>query len=113
MPAAKDRSQDEATIEWVRAHRDALQWVGAGVGVLALLLLVPGLAMAATAKAPLDRAPVNLNDQASLQRWVEVATRAPRVHFQLLRDPRTGRLWSAGHHPLQAPPDCFPRYVPG
>ena len=40
--------------------------------LLALLLLVPGLAMAATAKAPLDRAPVNLNDQASLQRGAQV-----------------------------------------
>jgi ubiquinol-cytochrome c reductase cytochrome c1 subunit len=40
--------------------------------LLALLLLVPGLAMAATAKAPLDRAPLDLNDQASLQRGVRV-----------------------------------------
>lgn len=39
VTAAKDRSQDEATIEWVHAHRDVLGWAGAGVGVLALLLL--------------------------------------------------------------------------
>lgn len=40
--------------------------------ILALLLMVPGLALAATAKMPLDRAPVDLHDKASLQRGVQV-----------------------------------------
>jgi ubiquinol-cytochrome c reductase cytochrome c1 subunit len=36
--------------------------------ILALLLLVPALAFASGAKAPLDRAPINLHDRVSLQR---------------------------------------------
>lgn len=40
--------------------------------LLALLLLVPGLALAATANVPLHRAPVDLHDKASLQRGVQV-----------------------------------------
>lgn len=39
--------------------------------LLALLLLAPGLALAATAKVPLDRAPLNLHDKASLQRGAQ------------------------------------------
>ncbi|HMQ25931.1 MAG TPA: hypothetical protein PKA98_08080, partial [Acidimicrobiales bacterium] len=33
------RSQDEATLVWVADHRDALQWGGAGVGLLLLWFL--------------------------------------------------------------------------
>jgi ubiquinol-cytochrome c reductase cytochrome c1 subunit len=40
--------------------------------LLALLLLAPALAWAATAKVPLDRAPVNLHDRASLQRGAQI-----------------------------------------
>jgi len=40
--------------------------------LLALLLLVPALGWAATAKAPLDRAPGNLHDRLSLQRGAQV-----------------------------------------
>lgn len=40
--------------------------------LLALLLLAPALAWAATAKVPLDRAPVDLHDRASLQRGAQV-----------------------------------------
>ncbi len=40
--------------------------------LLALLLLVPSLAFAATAKVALDRAPLNPNDKASLQRGAQI-----------------------------------------
>jgi ubiquinol-cytochrome c reductase cytochrome c1 subunit len=40
--------------------------------LLALLLLVPALAWASSAKAPLDRAPVNLHDKISLQRGAAI-----------------------------------------
>lgn len=40
--------------------------------LLAVLLLAPTLVWASAAKVPLDRAPVNLNDKASLQRGVQV-----------------------------------------
>ena len=40
--------------------------------LLVLLLALPALAWAAAAKVPLDRAPVNLNDQASLQRGAQI-----------------------------------------
>lgn len=40
--------------------------------LLAAVLLAPALAVAAGAKVPLDRAPVNLHDKASLQRGAQV-----------------------------------------
>jgi ubiquinol-cytochrome c reductase cytochrome c1 subunit len=40
--------------------------------LLAFLLVAPALAWAATAKVQLDRAPVNLHDQASLQRGAQI-----------------------------------------
>ena len=40
--------------------------------ILALLLLVPALAWASGAKAPLDRAPINLHDRLSLQRGAQL-----------------------------------------
>ena len=40
--------------------------------ILALLLLVPALAWASSAKTPLDHAPVNLHDRLSLQRGAQV-----------------------------------------
>ncbi|HYC34910.1 MAG TPA: cytochrome c1 [Usitatibacter sp.] len=40
--------------------------------LLAALLLLPALAWAATAKAPLDRAPINPYDRASLQRGAQI-----------------------------------------
>jgi ubiquinol-cytochrome c reductase cytochrome c1 subunit len=40
--------------------------------ILALLLLVPALAWASSAKTPLDRAPINLHDRVSLQRGAQL-----------------------------------------
>ena len=40
--------------------------------ILALLLLAPALGWASSAGVPLDRAPINLHDKASLQRGVQV-----------------------------------------
>ena len=40
--------------------------------ILALLLLAPGLAWASTASTPLDKAPINLHDKASLQRGAQI-----------------------------------------
>jgi ubiquinol-cytochrome c reductase cytochrome c1 subunit len=40
--------------------------------ILALLLLVPALGWASSAKVPLDRAPINLNDRLSLQRGAQL-----------------------------------------
>jgi ubiquinol-cytochrome c reductase cytochrome c1 subunit len=39
---------------------------------LALLLLAPGLAWSSTAGTPLDKAPINLHDKASLQRGAQI-----------------------------------------
>ncbi|MCB1013712.1 MAG: hypothetical protein KDB10_01150 [Acidimicrobiales bacterium] len=39
VSGARERSQDEATLVWVRDHRDALQWGGAVVGLLLLWFL--------------------------------------------------------------------------
>jgi len=40
--------------------------------ILALLLLLPALAWASSAKVPLERAPINLNDRLSLQRGAQL-----------------------------------------
>ena len=40
--------------------------------ILALLLLVPGLAWAAGVKTQLDRAPINIHDRLSLQRGAQL-----------------------------------------
>jgi ubiquinol-cytochrome c reductase cytochrome c1 subunit len=40
--------------------------------ILAALLLVPALSWAATAKVPLERAPINLHDKVSLQRGAQI-----------------------------------------
>jgi len=33
---ARERGQDESTVQWIDDHRDALQWAGGAVGLLAL-----------------------------------------------------------------------------
>ena len=40
--------------------------------ILAILVMLPALAWASTAKVPLDRAPINLNDRLSLQRGAQL-----------------------------------------
>jgi ubiquinol-cytochrome c reductase cytochrome c1 subunit len=40
--------------------------------IIAALLLAPGLAWASTAATPLDKAPINLHDKASLQRGAQI-----------------------------------------
>lgn len=41
-------------------------------GIIALLLLAPGLAWSSTAGTPLDKAPINLHDKSSLQRGAQI-----------------------------------------
>lgn len=36
VTTARERGQDQATVEWLDDHREVLQWAGAGVGLLAL-----------------------------------------------------------------------------